>query len=438
MRTQRMTKVAAMFVILGLAGSATAGWVTSGNNMYSDVSGSVGIGTSSPRAKLEVCSYDTSLSPFTIWGYNASTNQIGVSTSYGGLIFTNNYDTTLAIRSLGAGHLQLATDAAGRYMSFATGPFQERMRIDQNGNVGIGTSSPQSKLDVLGQLTVSGGADLVLKATASDAGDIVFQTGTGVQKGLIWTDPAAGVNKLYLSSADNNADITIDHTGSVGIGTSSPRAKLDVNGDITWGTGGLLKEDQGSSIELGGAGTPYIDFHKDMSSDFDARIKLVDSWLVMQTDGVSICDTVTGEGIISLGKGMDYAEGFDLSERKKPTPGTVLSIDPESPGQLAVSKEAYDTKVVGIVAGAKGLGSGVRLGSTDLDANVALAGRVYCSVDATEAAVEPGDLLTTSSTAGYAMKAVDHARAQGAVLGKAMERLAKGQKGQILVVVTLQ
>ena len=53
-------------------------------------------------------------------------------------------------------------------------------------------------------------------------------------------------------------------------------------------------------------------------------------------------------------------------------------------------------------------------------------------------AVEIGDLLTTSNTAGHAMKAVDHGRAFGAVLGKAMQPLAKGQKGLILVLVALQ
>jgi hypothetical protein len=52
--------------------------------------------------------------------------------------------------------------------------------------------------------------------------------------------------------------------------------------------------------------------------------------------------------------------------------------------------------------------------------------------------VSPGDLLTTSPTPGYAMKVGDYSRAQGAILGKAMQRLERGQKGQILVLVTLQ
>jgi hypothetical protein len=146
----------------------------------------------------------------------------------------------------------------------------------------------------------------------------------------------------------------------------------------------------------------------------------------------------TGAAVVELGEGLDYAEGFNVTDKNAVKPGTVLVIDPECPGKLTVSNKAYDNRVAGIAAGSKGLGSGVRLGVGQFDCDVALAGRVYCNVDATETGVEPGDLLTTSATPGYAMKAVEYMRAQGATLGKAMERLGKGQKGQILVLVTLQ
>ena len=59
-------------------------------------------------------------------------------------------------------------------------------------------------------------------------------------------------------------------------------------------------------------------------------------------------------------------------------------------------------------------------------------------VDAIESGVNPGDLLTTASTPGHALKANDYTLAQGAILGKAMQSLKKGKKGQILVLVTLQ
>jgi hypothetical protein len=63
---------------------------------------------------------------------------------------------------------------------------------------------------------------------------------------------------------------------------------------------------------------------------------------------------------------------------------------------------------------------------------------VYCLVDATDAAIEPGDLLTTSATAGHAMKAIDSDRSHGAVIGKAMTALPRGEKGLVLVLVNLQ
>jgi hypothetical protein len=69
--------------------------------------------------------------------------------------------------------------------------------------------------------------------------------------------------------------------------------------------------------------------------------------------------------------------------------------------------------------------------------NVALTGRVYVLADASNGAIEPGDLLTTSSTPARAMKVTDHARAQGAILGKAMTGLSEGD-GMVLVLVTLQ
>ncbi|RZN35655.1 MAG: hypothetical protein EFT35_08365 [Methanophagales archaeon ANME-1-THS] len=153
---------------------------------------------------------------------------------------------------------------------------------------------------------------------------------------------------------------------------------------------------------------------------------------------VAISSYSTGSTVLELGEGLDYAEGFDVSDQEEIGPGSVLCIDPLNPGLLTVCDMPYDRKVAGIVTGAQGLGSGVRLGSDEFDYNVALAGRVYCNVDATESAVKPGDLLTTSATPGYAMKVTEYERAHGAILGKAMEPLEKGEKGQILVLVTLQ
>ena len=68
---------------------------------------------------------------------------------------------------------------------------------------------------------------------------------------------------------------------------------------------------------------------------------------------------------------------------------------------------------------------------------MALSGRVYALADTSSGSIKPGDLLTTSPLAGHCMKVTDHAKAQGAVIGKAMSSLKEGQ-GMVLVLVTLQ
>jgi len=141
---------------------------------------------------------------------------------------------------------------------------------------------------------------------------------------------------------------------------------------------------------------------------------------------------------MELGEGLDFAEGFAVSENVNVAAGSVMIINPDDPGKLTVSDKPYDKRVAGILAGANGLGSGVRLGGERYHHALAIAGRVYCNVEASRNGVEPGDLLTTSSIPGYAMKAGHSRRAAGAIVGKAMQKLKKGQKGQILVLISLQ
>ncbi|MFZ0826635.1 MAG: hypothetical protein WAO02_04355 [Verrucomicrobiia bacterium] len=147
------------------------------------------------------------------------------------------------------------------------------------------------------------------------------------------------------------------------------------------------------------------------------------------------CSSITIEG------GADLAEPFKISKGNDEVPqGAVVVIDRQNPGRLKMSDQAYDTHVAGVVSGANGISPGIQMqqqGILDGGKNVALTGRVYVQADASNGAIEPGDLLTTSSMPGDAMKVTDHARAAGAILGKAMTGLSEG-KGMVLVLVTLQ
>ena len=151
--------------------------------------------------------------------------------------------------------------------------------------------------------------------------------------------------------------------------------------------------------------------------------------------------------VLQITGGADFAENFDVNtapasnEALKIEAGMVVSIDPTSPGKLALSTQAYDRRVAGIISGAGGVKPGMMMSQAGTLADgqhpVALSGRVYCWVDASLGAVEPGDLLTSSSTPGHAMKASDAAKVQGTIIGKAMTGLKDG-KGLVLVLVTLQ
>ena len=151
------------------------------------------------------------------------------------------------------------------------------------------------------------------------------------------------------------------------------------------------------------------------------------------TEADMSCATLTIRG------GADLAEPFAISGDSV-QPGAVVVIDPDQPGRLKLSTSACDHKVAGIVSGAGGVQPGISMIQTEKlegGRNVALSGRVFALVDATENPVQPGDLLTTSDTPGHAMKVANPALAQGAILGKAMTPLASG-RGLVLVLVSLQ
>lgn len=147
-------------------------------------------------------------------------------------------------------------------------------------------------------------------------------------------------------------------------------------------------------------------------------------------------DLVVG-GDIQL-SGQDYAEDFDIVDIETAHPGTVMVLD-ES-GGVKVSDRPYDKRVAGVVSGAGDYKPAVILGRQSGRRNrlpLALMGKVYCRVDASETPIVVGDLLTTSSTPGYAMKATNPLEAFGAVIGKALKPLASG-RGLVPILVALQ
>jgi hypothetical protein len=156
------------------------------------------------------------------------------------------------------------------------------------------------------------------------------------------------------------------------------------------------------------------------------------------TGDIEIGGNVSRSGQIRAA-GHDCAEFFELADACGAEPGNVLVAQDD--GRLVEGASAYDARVVGVVCGGGNYRPGILLGRGGKDggrsAAIALVGRTECWVDAGYAPVEIGDLLTTSPTAGHAMKAVDLRRAGGCILGEALRPLRAG-RGLVPILVVLR
>lgn len=123
----------------------------------------------------------------------------------------------------------------------------------------------------------------------------------------------------------------------------------------------------------------------------------------------------------------DAAENFDMVKSASAVPGMLMVLNEE--GKLEPSSQPYDSKVVGVVAGAGRYRPGIVLDDRGAPARrvpISVLGKVTCRADAAYGSIEVGNLLTTSPTAGHTMKASDRSRAFGAVIGKALTPLREG------------
>jgi hypothetical protein len=160
-------------------------------------SGNVGIGTTIPQGKLHVAGGDVILQ-----------NQ------------TSGYPV-LWLKDVGGGNtLRLDYNSligSGGNLVVRSGSTKAIVLNDAGGNVGIGEVNP-----TLGRLQLNQSSD------ASDKG-IAILNSTGVRGMRLWTDPA---NSYVYSGVTGQANLILNGTGNVGIGTSNPTQKLTVNGII--------------------------------------------------------------------------------------------------------------------------------------------------------------------------------------------------------------
>ena len=138
--------------------------------------------------------------------------------------------------------------------------------------------------------------------------------------------------------------------------------------------------------------------------------------------------------------GADFAEKFSVNGTESAyQPGDVLVIDPDHDRRVALAQTPYSTFVAGIYSTKPGVVASPHdindAGSGEVP--MAVVGVVPTKVSAENGPIHRGDLLVTSSRAGYAMKGTDRTRMVGAVVGKALQPM-ENKEGTIQVLVTLQ
>lgn len=420
-------------------GSRYAWNINGAEKMRLDTSGNLGIGTTTPSGKLHVVS-----------GTDNGTALLNLDTGVHGGTSMLVYGTA----NNESGY-DMSVYRAGQYFSrFGVTNYGHVYFQPGGGSVGIGTSTPNYRLDIQGgQINSSGG--LCIAGDCKTAWSQVGGAGSSQ-----WT--TSGANIYYNS-------------GNVGIGTTSPTSPLVIQGNEpsndyatlrvkpTVTHGGLVIDSANNSSQV------HLRFYKNGVPKWQFRVPFQEgtedlrlySWgasadvMSISPSGSVGIGTITPSATLHVqgtgrftqsltvdgninAKYQDVAEWVPASHALPA--GTVVTLDPTKSNHVEASSHAYDTRVAGVVSAQPGITLGEQSDSKVL---VATTGRVKVMVDASSGPIQVGDLLVTSDIVGVAKKSEPlllggvPIHRPGTLIGKALEPLAKG-RAEILVLLSLQ
>ncbi len=330
-----------------------------------------------------------------------------------------------------------------------------QLYLQNSGNVGIGTTSPTSKLHVVSAAagtfftattgyhlfdvtgTIPSNAILEVNDAGNAGNDLVrlkrngnnyFAFSGGGAVASIATTAVVStwnlINNVDALNIESNL-MSFDASNSrIGIGTAAPGLKLDVqdsqdataaaqiyNTSTNTGADGLI-------IKLGNTSTTVV--------------SSTNHFISFETAGIGIVGSVQGNG----GTGVTYATSgiADFAEYFKKDPnqnvefGSVMCLNESG---FAVLCNSLDNKILGVASARPAFLGGENLG--DRSVAVGLVGQVRTRVSTANGEIKIGDPLTSSSIPGVAVKATT----VGQILGKAIEPFGGEGVGEILVSVNI-
>jgi hypothetical protein len=309
-----------------------------------------------------------------------------------GLTLNSSNDEGLRISAGGNG---VQIDSAGNSGVYVNSPGWHGVQIDSAANSGVYVNSSGED----GVFVMSAGDNGVSVSLADEHGVHVYSPGDdGVH--VI----GSGGDGVQVDAAGGHG-VHIRWAGAHGVSITS----------ANW-DGVTIGSANGYGVYVGSAGNDGI------------RVASADGHGVY-ADTTATYGFYTPDKIYAGNGYADIAEHIDTTNDVEP--GDVVVIDPDHDERVMKSTKPYDTSVAGIISTDPAL----LIGKSDTETPLALAGRAPCKVSAENGPIHRGDLLTTSSTPGHAMKATEPQF--GTIVGKALGELESGT-GVIVVLVTLQ
>jgi hypothetical protein len=263
--------------------------------------GRVGIGTLNPSSPLHVVGAGT---PLRIEREDSAAVAFRIQNSVGS-----------GELQLGASeNLLLINETQGSDLIFSTTPtagsLTERVRIDSTGQVGIGTSSPDSNLHI----SSAGGTELHIQEESAGAAATMKLT-TTQRAWVVAADASPDIFFINTDAGTQGDGLVIDTSNNVGIGITSPSDTLQVNGGVTFGADTVIAnrsriyESSGLNIFGGESNNRPVIIHTNNSE----RMRIDSDGVLLvnttSTTGASTGTKLIVEGGTGTGAGAVYIRG---------------------------------------------------------------------------------------------------------------------------------